>query len=201
LPFIEGDELHPKHNVDKMSRGEPLTDADREPWLKLIRKRAEEVCHQQWEECKVWVQTNVQDTESGCMGRGDDVEKRSKPRGVVVSCSALRRSYRETLRGSKQSSEESHPSETSIKLHDLALYELVTTFVFLNGPKEVLEERMSNRQGHFMKQVMLESQLDTLEDPTKTGEEGVIEIDIQLDPEKQLTEVLHGLTLRMEEHP
>ena len=37
LPFIDGDSLHPKSNVDKMSNGIPLTDDDRLPWLALIR--------------------------------------------------------------------------------------------------------------------------------------------------------------------
>ncbi|WP_419728212.1 gluconokinase [Lichenicola sp.] len=32
-PFQEGDELHPKANVDKMRAGIPLDDADRAPWL------------------------------------------------------------------------------------------------------------------------------------------------------------------------
>lgn len=36
LPFIEGDTLHTAHNVAKMSRGEPLDDADRAPWLAAI---------------------------------------------------------------------------------------------------------------------------------------------------------------------
>jgi gluconokinase len=36
LPFVEGDELHGRHNLEKMSRGEPLTDADRAPWLAAI---------------------------------------------------------------------------------------------------------------------------------------------------------------------
>lgn len=40
--LIEGDELHPAANVEKMSRGEPLTDADRAPWLDALRKRIEE---------------------------------------------------------------------------------------------------------------------------------------------------------------
>ena len=34
--FTEGDRLHPKANVDKMSAGIPLTDDDRWPWLTLI---------------------------------------------------------------------------------------------------------------------------------------------------------------------
>lgn len=35
--FLEGDTLHPAANIQKMSRGVPLTDADRAPWLAAIR--------------------------------------------------------------------------------------------------------------------------------------------------------------------
>ena len=35
-PFMEGDRLHPKANVDKMRQGVPLTDEDRAPWLDRI---------------------------------------------------------------------------------------------------------------------------------------------------------------------
>jgi gluconokinase len=35
-PFQEGDALHPQANVDKMAAGDPLDDADRWPWLRLI---------------------------------------------------------------------------------------------------------------------------------------------------------------------
>ncbi len=38
-PFLEGDSLHPRDNVDKMSHGVPLTDADRAPWLSAIHAR------------------------------------------------------------------------------------------------------------------------------------------------------------------
>ena len=34
--FQEGDELHPRENVEKMHAGTPLTDADRMPWLRRI---------------------------------------------------------------------------------------------------------------------------------------------------------------------
>ncbi len=36
--FEEGDRFHPKANVEKMSRGEPLEDADRWPWLESISR-------------------------------------------------------------------------------------------------------------------------------------------------------------------
>lgn len=37
-PMVEGDELHPKANVDKMARGEPLTDDDRWDWLSAVSR-------------------------------------------------------------------------------------------------------------------------------------------------------------------
>jgi gluconokinase len=36
IRFIDGDALHPKANVNKMSAGNPLTDQDRWPWLEAI---------------------------------------------------------------------------------------------------------------------------------------------------------------------
>jgi len=35
--FYEGDDFHPAANVEKMRRGEALTDGDREPWLDALR--------------------------------------------------------------------------------------------------------------------------------------------------------------------
>jgi carbohydrate kinase (thermoresistant glucokinase family) len=39
--FREGDEFHSPENVEKMSRGVPLTDDDRLPWLKSIAAEIE----------------------------------------------------------------------------------------------------------------------------------------------------------------
>lgn len=39
VAFIDGDDLHPKANKDKMAGGSPLTDEDRVPWLKVIGER------------------------------------------------------------------------------------------------------------------------------------------------------------------
>jgi gluconokinase len=41
--FVEGDDLHPPANIDRMRRGEPLTDADRWPWLRALRGRIDEL--------------------------------------------------------------------------------------------------------------------------------------------------------------
>ena len=37
--FVEADALHPRANVEKMARGEPLDDADRAPWLAALAAR------------------------------------------------------------------------------------------------------------------------------------------------------------------
>lgn len=34
--FLDGDSLHPPRNIEKMTHGIPLTDADRAPWLAAI---------------------------------------------------------------------------------------------------------------------------------------------------------------------
>ena len=107
--FIEGDELHPRRNIEKMESGVPLTDEDRWPWLQAI---AEMVA--------------VKDHEGT---------------STVVTCSALKRSYRDVLRDAAP-----------------------TFFVHLHAPFEVLEERMQHRTKHFMPTKLLHSQFDTLEE-------------------------------------
>jgi gluconokinase len=41
--FLEGDAFHPLENRAKMSRGIPLTDADRQPWLQGLRREIEAI--------------------------------------------------------------------------------------------------------------------------------------------------------------
>jgi gluconokinase len=74
---------------------------------------------------------------------------------IVVSCSALKRVYRDRLRREAGGS---------------------LAFVYLEGSKELLTKRMGERKGHFMPTSLLESQLQTLETPT--GEPGVVTVDI-----------------------
>ncbi len=65
--------------------------------------------------------------------------------GLVVSCSALKRIYRDLLR--------------SVAAADVR-------FVYLAGSRELLAERLANRRGHFMPPSLLESQLAILEEPS-----------------------------------
>ena len=45
--FVDGDDLHPESNKQKMASGVPLTDADREPWLAAICDRSEQMLEEQ----------------------------------------------------------------------------------------------------------------------------------------------------------
>ena len=39
IPFFDGDAFHPKKNIDKMTLGLPLNDADRQPWLEALNQK------------------------------------------------------------------------------------------------------------------------------------------------------------------
>ena len=39
VEYLDGDDLHPKRNIDKMSCGVPLDDDDRAPWLADVGRR------------------------------------------------------------------------------------------------------------------------------------------------------------------
>lgn len=136
--FVEGDTLHPRGNVEKMSAGIPLTDDDRWPWLDLV----------------------------GAALR----QAREEDRGLVVSCSALKRSYRDRLR---------HAAGGPV------------FFVFLEGSRSVLQARMADRRGHFFPPALLDSQLAALEDPT--GEELVVTVDIDAPVDRIVDQALNRL--------
>ncbi len=42
LPFFDGDDFHPKSNVEKMHAGVPLVDKDRMEWLQTLNQLAKE---------------------------------------------------------------------------------------------------------------------------------------------------------------
>ncbi|KAF5338482.1 hypothetical protein D9611_013306 [Ephemerocybe angulata] len=177
LPYLEGDDLHPQANIAKMSAGNPLNDADREPWLALIRRTALDIVAKQQQESE---QQREQSSESG-EGEGG-AQNRHRLKGVVASCSALKAYYRSILRGTHPSLSPSLSSSSS---------SLPTYFVFINGSRDVLLDRMNARPGHFMKATMLDSQLATLEDPR--GEEGVVEVGVEMSTEAQVEEARRGL--------
>ena len=40
IPFYDGDDFHPKENIEKMSSGRPLNDKDRQGWLEALNDLA-----------------------------------------------------------------------------------------------------------------------------------------------------------------
>lgn len=107
VSYRDGDDLHPPENIAKMSKGIPLTDADREPWLARI---------------------------------GAMLATTSGP--CAVGCSALKRKYRRSI--TEQAGEP-------------------VGFLHLSAPKEVILQRMTDREGHFMPVSLIDSQFADLE--------------------------------------
>jgi gluconokinase len=83
--------------------------------------------------------------------------EREKDKGVVASCSALKKVYRQ-------------------KLAEAA--KMPITFIFLHGSRELLAARMADRKGHFMPTSLLDSQLKTIEIPGP--EEDALHLDVAL---------------------
>lgn len=90
-------------------------------------------------------------------------------RGTVVACSALRRAYRDVLRGAQGR----------------------VRFVHLAVPDEELGRRMAGRRGHFMPASLLESQLATLE-PLGADEDG-LRLPVHRDPAQTAAAVVEAL--------
>ncbi|MGW8381041.1 gluconokinase [Streptomyces sp. ODS28] len=123
VPYAEADGFHPPANIAKMSAGTPLDDEDRLPWLDAIG---------------AWAHGHARNA----TGQKGEVT-------AVVSCSALKRSYRDRLRA----------AEPGVR------------FLHLTGDRALIDERMRERQDHFMPVALLDSQFATLE-PLQPDEDG-----------------------------
>ncbi|KAI4708608.1 putative secondary metabolism biosynthetic enzyme [Alternaria sp. Ai002NY15] len=126
-PCIEGDELHTEEAIVSMAAGTPLNDVARAPWLARVRQRAL-----------------------------DTVTKEGHER-VLVSCSALKKSYRDEFRV-------------------LVDEKIRVVFVDLQVEPEELVRRMKGRGGHYMKENMVESQMAIWE-TADVSETDVIPVD------------------------
>ena len=93
-----------------------------------------------------------------------------KDEGLVLSCSALKRRYRDLLR-----------------MGDPALI-----FVHLDGPRALIAMRMQARPNHFMPLSLLDSQFRDLE-PLAADERG-IRLDIRTAPDRLVDQVVHKCT-------
>lgn len=157
IPYIEGDDYHSESNKQKMSQGTPLTDNDRWDWLIALREAAV---------------ARLSPSKPSATKRHD---------GVVVTCSALKRKYRDVIRIAAYND------------HDVMVH-----FIYLRADADVLLARVTGRKGHYMKSAMVRSQMEALEEPDAT-EQGrdVLEVDcgasltqVQQEAVKTVREVL-----------
>jgi gluconokinase len=95
-----------------------------------------------------------------------------QPTNMVVTCSALKKSYRDILRTARGR----------------------VRFLHLHGSPTVLAERMRSRTGHFMPSTLLISQLETLEQ-LQPDEDGTV-VDIDRSTEEIVEEALTKLRLK-----
>jgi carbohydrate kinase (thermoresistant glucokinase family) len=144
-PFIEGDSLHSRDAIARMRAHTPLTDANRAAWLERAARRAAETV-----------------TDMGYPA-------------VVLSCSALRRAYRDTLR---KGIARAAGGGAGVRV----------VFVDLQASPEVLEERMRRRQGHYMAPEMVPGQVAAHEH-AEVDEVDVLPVDCERSMEDVVEEV------------
>ncbi|PVH97861.1 NRPS-like enzyme [Periconia macrospinosa] len=137
--YVEGDSLHTSRAVAQMRAGEPLLDEDQFLWLRRIQNRVLETLNEL-----------EYDT-------------------VVVSCSALKRTYRDLLRTMRQE-------------------EFLVCFVDLQMTEEGLLGRLQRRVGHYMSTRLLKTQLETYESP-EVEETDVFPVDTDCATEDALDQI------------
>ncbi|KAI1322200.1 P-loop containing nucleoside triphosphate hydrolase protein [Xylariaceae sp. FL0255] len=103
--------------------------------------------------------------------------------GVVLTCSALKRKYRDVLRVAPYFD------------HGIALH-----FIYLHASEELLLSRVGMRQGHYMGANMVHSQFEILEPPTPE-ETDVISIDVSGSISDVLDETLRQVNRTIGESP
>jgi gluconokinase len=132
--FADADAFHPEANIAKMRAGIPLTDTDREPWLRAVGG---------------WMDVRIAAGES-----------------AVVTCSALKRAYRDTLLAGRPAA----------------------TIVFLQVSRDVLVRRLTSRRGHFFHEDLLNSQLADLEPPA--ADERVLMVPAEADADRTVARII-----------
>lgn len=97
-----------------------------------------------------------------------DGQRAAKQPGIIT-CSALKRSYRQIVVGDRPEAR----------------------LVYLRGSRDLIAERLSGRSGHFMPASLLQSQIDTLEEPGP--QEDALTVDIGAPPGEVADEVIRQL--------
>ena len=206
LPFIDADDLHSEANKAKMSRGEPLTDADRAPWLVGVRRAAVEAVEYTARGVVVACSALKATYRQVLRGERADLNSDAYSRGDACG-EATVTARNEYLNGGQPVEHRGGGLEGQRRLGaDKGIMVGVsparradraprprTVFVHPFGAERVLMERMMSREGHFMKASMLASQIKILENPADRGEVGIIEIRLEASEEEQVRASVLGL--------
>jgi gluconokinase len=134
-PMIEGDDFHSDENRARMHAGVPLSDSDREGWLRSLAR-----------------------------------ELQRHPNGAILTCSALKRKYRDLLRDASPG----------------------LVFVFLDILEDEALSRLRTRGQHFFPPELLQSQFATLEVPV--DEPSVLRLDAGLPVQNLADQTVAWLT-------
>jgi ribose 5-phosphate isomerase A len=95
--------------------------------------------------------------------------QRARKQPGIITCSALKRSYRTLIIGDRR----------EVRL------------VYLRGSRDLIAERLAGRRGHFMPASLLQSQLDTLEEPSP--DEDPLTVDVGPPPDQIAEEIIRSL--------
>ena len=95
--------------------------------------------------------------------------QRAKKQPGIITCSALKRSYRQVIIGNRP----------EVRL------------VYLRGGRDLVAEHLVSRHGHFMPASLLQTQIDTLEEPEP--DEDPLIVDVGASANQVAEEIIHLL--------
>lgn len=142
--FIEGDDYHPRVNVEKMQRGLPLLDDERWPWIAHVAG----AMRSHFARCE---QAKRQERRPGEAAR-TGVEALAGLPFAVCACSPMRQPHRDYLVG--QVGER-------------------VAFIELSVPRELVRMRIREREDHYQASLQLDSQIAMME-PLHEHETGFV---------------------------
>lgn len=140
IPFIEGDKLYSRQDIATIRSGITLSDEDNLSWIDRINRRITDTL-----------------TDLGY-------------NGSIVSCSALRETYRNQIR------------------HHMATHKIKATFVDLQADRNILARHSQEHQDSLMRGNLVDSQLDLYEEPS-SREFDVVPVDAERAEEAVLDQI------------
>lgn len=113
------------------------------------------------------VPLNDQDRLPWLVKLAEQISLMNREGGGIIACSALKQAYRNILIGAPGAD---------------------VTFVYLKGDRELIADRLSEREDHYMPPDLLDSQFDDLEEP-----EDAITVSIDQEPDEIVDEIFDRL--------